>query len=79
MYWPLLPIAMEDCANFTPTLEENDQYSANYSCNTSIKLIHFSVNSYTTLVIGRNDKNKKLTLLSQRELALTAINKLFAL
>jgi hypothetical protein len=31
------------------------------------------------LVISRNDKNKQLTLLSQRKLALTARNTLFAL
>jgi hypothetical protein len=33
----------------------------------------------TLLVISRNDKNKKLTLLSKQKLALTARNKLFAL
>jgi hypothetical protein len=38
-----------------------------------------SINNYTPLVISRNDKNKLLTLLSQRKLALTAINKLSAL
>jgi hypothetical protein len=38
-----------------------------------------SMKNYTPLVISRNDKNKQLTLLSQRKLALTAINKLFAL
>jgi hypothetical protein len=37
---------------------------------------HFSLNNYTPLVISRNDKNKQLTLLSQRKLTLTAINKL---
>jgi hypothetical protein len=31
------------------------------------------------LVISRNDKNKQLTLLSQRKLALTSMNKLFEL
>ncbi len=30
-YRPLLPHWLEDCANFMPTLEENDQYSANHS------------------------------------------------
>jgi hypothetical protein len=29
---------LEDCANLTPTTEENDQYSANHS---SIKPINF--------------------------------------
>jgi hypothetical protein len=38
-----------------------------------------SMNNYTPLVISRNDKYKQLTLLSQRKLALTAINKLCAL
>jgi hypothetical protein len=41
-----------------------------------------SVHHYTPLVISRNDKNMQLTLRSQRKLrklALTAINKLFAL
>ncbi len=38
-----------------------------------------SMNNYTPLVIGGNDKNKQLTLLCQRKLALTAINTLFAL
>jgi hypothetical protein len=37
-----------------------------------------SMNNYTPLVISRNEKNKQLTLLSQRKLALTAINKLLA-
>ncbi len=32
---------LEDCANFTPTPEENNQYSANHSkCNKIIKSIH---------------------------------------
>jgi hypothetical protein len=38
-----------------------------------------SINKYTALVISRNYKYKQLTLLSQRKLALNAINKLFAL
>jgi hypothetical protein len=33
---------LEDGVNFTPTLEENNQYSANFFlCNTSSKPIHF--------------------------------------
>jgi hypothetical protein len=33
---------LEDCADFTPTPEENDQCSANHSqCNTSSKRFHF--------------------------------------
>jgi hypothetical protein len=35
-------------------------------------------NNYSLLVISWNDKNKKLTLLSQRKLALTTRNTLFA-
>jgi hypothetical protein len=37
-----------------------------------------SMNNYTPLVISKNDKNKQLTLLSQRKLALTAVNELLA-
>jgi hypothetical protein len=35
-----------------------------------------SMKNYTPPVISRNDKNKQRTLVSQRKLALTAINKL---
>jgi hypothetical protein len=38
-----------------------------------------SIHNYTPLVISRNDKNKKLTSLSQRKLALTARNTFFAI
>jgi hypothetical protein len=38
-----------------------------------------SMNNYTPRVINRNDKNKQLTLLSQRKLALTARNTPFAI
>ncbi len=38
-----------------------------------------SMNNYALLVISRNDKNKRLTLLCQRKLASTAINRLLAL
>jgi hypothetical protein len=38
-----------------------------------------SMNNYTPLEISRNNENKQLTLLSQRQLALTAMNKRFAL
>jgi hypothetical protein len=38
-----------------------------------------SMHNYTPLVIRGNDKNKQLTLISQRKLALTARNTLFAL
>jgi hypothetical protein len=36
-----------------------------------------SMHNYAPLVISRNEKNKQLTLLSQRKLALYAIKKLF--
>jgi hypothetical protein len=36
------------------------------------------MHNYTPLVISGNDKNKQLTLLSQRKFALTARNTLFA-
>jgi hypothetical protein len=68
---------LTDCANCTPTPEENDKYSANHSqCNTgkSSKPINLSMHNYTPLVISGNDKNKQLTLLSQHKLALAAIN-----
>jgi hypothetical protein len=68
---------LEDCANFTPTPEVNDQNSANSAIQAASKPL-LSMNSYTPLVISRNDKNKQLTLFSQRKLALTAKNKLFA-
>jgi hypothetical protein len=38
-----------------------------------------SMKNYYQFVLSRNDKNKQLKLLSQRKLALTAKNKLFAL
>jgi hypothetical protein len=38
-----------------------------------------SMNKYFQLLISWNDKNKQVTLLSQRKLALTARNTLFAL
>ncbi len=63
---------LEDCANVTPTPEENDQYSANHSLvqykqQANLLLL---MNNYTPLVISWNDTNKLLTLLSQRKLAL---------
>jgi hypothetical protein len=38
-----------------------------------------SVHNYTPLLFSRNDKNKQLTLFSQRKLALTGTNTLIAL
>jgi hypothetical protein len=41
--------------------------------------LHSALFNYTSLAIGGTDKNKQLPLLSQRKLALTAIDKLFAM
>ncbi len=71
---------LENCENFTPTQERNDQqYSANpllvqYKQQANPLL---SMNNYTSLVISWKDKNKQLTLLSQCKLALTVRNSLF--
>ncbi len=52
---------LDDCANFTPTPEENDQFSGNHSqSNSRSKPIHFyQQTNYTPLVISGNDKNKQ--------------------
>jgi hypothetical protein len=49
---------LEGCANFTPTLEEND----------NPLLI---MNNYTPVVISRNDKNKQLNIIKPTQ---TGIN-----
>jgi hypothetical protein len=51
-YWPLLAShSLEDCANFAPKPEENDQHSANQSkCNTSSKPL-LSIHKLTIHVI----------------------------
>jgi hypothetical protein len=66
---------LEDCANFTPTPEENNQYSANYfSCNTSSKPIDFY--QYTIILqLGFAG----MTKISRPKLAFTARNRLFAI
>jgi hypothetical protein len=66
---------LEDYANFTPTPEETTNAAPTTLIANPILLIH----NYTPLVISRNDKNKQLTLFSQRKLALTARNTLFAI
>ncbi len=64
----LLPIGWR-MVQFTPTPEENNQYCASHSkCDTRSKPIHFLQS--TPLVISRNDKNKQLTLISKRKVAL---------
>jgi hypothetical protein len=47
--------------------------------NTSKPIHFYQCTILPLLVICRNDKNKQLTLISQRKLAFTARNKLFAL
>jgi hypothetical protein len=79
MYRPLLPMGwrivqiicqrQRKSTNTVPPLLVQYEHQANP---------RLSMNNYTP-VINRNDKNKQLTLLSQRKLALTAINKHFAL
>ncbi len=41
--------------------------------------LHSALFNYTPLVIRRTDKNKQLTIVEPTQMALTAINKLFAL
>jgi hypothetical protein len=50
---------------FTSTLEENEQRSAKYSLVQYKQQANplLSKNNYTPLVISRNGKNKKLTLI----------------
>ncbi len=60
---------LNDCANFTPLPEENDQpLLVQYKQQANP---HISMHNYTPTGISGNDKNKQLTLLSQRKLALT--------
>jgi hypothetical protein len=47
-------------------------------CNRQAAL-HSALFNYTPLVIGGTDKNKQLTIAKPMQLALIAINKLFAL
>ncbi len=56
----------------------NAALSAMQAASQSV-FINEQFNHYTPLLINRNDKNKQLTLLSQRKLALTARNTFFAL
>ncbi len=79
-YRPLLPIGWKT----VQILRQRRRKTTNTAPTTlsaictSSKPIHFcSIHNYTQPVISRNDKNRKLTLLSQRKLALTARNTLF--
>jgi hypothetical protein len=59
---------LTDCANFTPTPDENNQCSANYLVQCKQQVNPFlSMNNYTPHVISRHDKNRQLSLLSQRK------------
>ncbi len=68
-------------ARFGTFPEENDQYTN--TAPTTLSAIQAAnqstfINAINAVVISRNDKNKQLTLVSQRKLA-TARNTLFAL
>jgi hypothetical protein len=67
----------------SPTPEENTQKQRQpllvQSAIQASSQSSFISDNYTPLVTSRNDKNKQLTILSQNKMALTAINKLFAL
>jgi hypothetical protein len=58
---------------FHPTPEENDQYSANHSyiAIQAASQSTLSMHNFIPLVISGKDKNKQLTLLTQRKLAFT--------
>jgi hypothetical protein len=66
----ILRLSRRKAINATPTTLSAKQASIQST---------FINEQLTPLVFSRNDKNKQLTLLSKRKLALTAINKLFAL
>jgi hypothetical protein len=77
-YRPLLPIGWKIVQIFTPTPEENNQYSANQFYS-AIQASSQSTFIHEQLYSSTCDKNNPLTLFSQHKLARTAINKLFAL
>jgi hypothetical protein len=52
---------LEDCANCTPTSEENDKCSANLYAIQEASQSTFINEHFTPLVISGNDKNKKVT------------------
>jgi hypothetical protein len=51
------------------------KFYANAEANPLLSILH----NYYLLLISRNDKNKQLTLLGQRKLALTERNTMFAI
>jgi hypothetical protein len=63
---------VEDCANFKATPEENKTTNTAPNTHSAIKAASqstLSIHHFSRLVISKNDKNKQLTLLSQRKLA----------
>jgi hypothetical protein len=77
-YWPLLPIGWR----IVQILRQHGKKTTsiaptNLSAIQAASQSTLSMYNYTPLVISRNEQNKQLTLL--RKLALTAINKIFAL
>ncbi len=67
------------CANFMPTPRRKTTNAAPTTLGAIQAACQFTLHNYTPLMISWNVKNKLLTLLSQRKLALTARNTLFAL
>jgi hypothetical protein len=63
---------LEDCANFTPTLEETTTTALLMKYKQQANPL-LSTHNYIPLVISGNDKNEQITLLSQRKLALIGI------
>jgi hypothetical protein len=72
---------LEDCANCTPTGEENEiEHKPLFVRHLPQANPFLSLQDYTPLVISGEGthKNKQLKLLSKRKLAFTAINTLFS-
>jgi hypothetical protein len=76
---PLALHSLEYCANFTSTHEERNYAAPTtlFAAQATSQSTFISTQFYS--IFNRNDKNKQPTLLSQRELALTARNTLFAI
>jgi hypothetical protein len=73
---------LEDCANFTPPLEENGGKKQRQPLLVQYKQQAnplLSMHNYTPHVISGNDKNKQLTLLSQCKLTFNGRNMFIAL
>jgi hypothetical protein len=77
-YQPLLPIGW----TIVQILRQRRRTTTNTAPTTLSGIQSTLINTQllnTPLVVRRNDKNEQPTLLSQRKLALTAINTLFAI